>query len=128
VGRFAVNPAKEADLERRMQRLGLKEEDMEEHFVRGSGPGGQHRNKTSTCVHLRHRASAVEVRYGENRSQSVNRFIARRILVERLEALAGISSPKTVRHEKKKKQKKRRARKARAKRLASEDPDSILGG
>lgn len=68
-------------------RLFLKEEDLEETFVRSSGPGGQNVNKVSTCVVLKHRPSGLAVKCQEGRSQSANRAAARRILLEKLRAL-----------------------------------------
>jgi len=69
-----------------MGRVGLREHDLEERFVRSSGPGGQRVNKVSTCVILRHRPSGIEVRCQQERSQALNRFLARRLLLARLEA------------------------------------------
>ena len=126
MGRFAVNPLKEAELLKRMEAVGLREEEIEERFIRGSGPGGQHRNKTSTCVYLRHMPTGTEVRSAENRSQSVNRFLARRLLVERIEIARGITPPRQSRAEKQKKQKKRRHRRARGKALEGVDVESLL--
>lgn len=66
--------------------LPFREEDLEERFVRSQGPGGQHVNKTSTCVVLRHLPTGVEVRCQSERSQSQNRARARLLLAEKLEA------------------------------------------
>lgn len=63
-----------------------REQDLEERFVRSQGPGGQHVNKTSTCVVLRHLPTGVEVRCQSERSQSQNRVLARRLLASKLEA------------------------------------------
>src|SRR3989304_196550 len=68
-----------------MARLGIREEDLEETFVRSSGPGGQHVNKTATAVALTHRPSGVTVRCQKTRSQAMNRFYARRILLDKIE-------------------------------------------
>ncbi len=68
-------------------RLFLKEEDLEETFVRSSGPGGQNVNKVSTCVVLKHRPSGVTVKCQEGRSQAANRAAARRILLEKLQGM-----------------------------------------
>lgn len=84
---FGVSVHKQLELERRMAALGIRECDIEERFVRSSGPGGQHVNKTSTCVQLRHRPSGIEVRCQRERSQALNRFLARRELCDRLEAM-----------------------------------------
>ena len=82
---FNVNPTKEADLCRRMAKLNLREKDIIEKFIKGSGKGGQKVNKTSNCVYLKHVPTGIEVRCHRERSQNVNRFLARRILCDRLE-------------------------------------------
>ena len=74
------------DLSRRMAALGLREEDVEESFVRSSGPGGQNVNKVATCVQLVHRPTGVRVRCQSSRHQAANRRRARELLVARLEA------------------------------------------
>jgi protein subunit release factor B len=72
-------------LEKRMKKLGIREDDLREDFVRGSGPGGQKINKTSSTVVLRHLPSGVEVRCQRERSQVMNRHWARMELCDRLE-------------------------------------------
>jgi peptide chain release factor len=72
-------------LARRMKKLGIREDDLEEDFIRGSGPGGQKINKTSSTVMLRHGPTGVEVRCQRDRSQVMNRHWARIELCERLE-------------------------------------------
>ncbi len=71
---------------KRMTRLGIREDDLEEEFVRGSGPGGQKINKTSSTVVLRHVPTGLEVRCQKERSQVMNRHWARVELCDRLEA------------------------------------------
>jgi len=83
--KFPVSPNKQRELDMMMQRLGVRETDFEESFIRSSGPGGQNVNKVATCVVLRHRPSGLEVRCQRERSQVLNRFLARRILLQRLE-------------------------------------------
>lgn len=113
-----VSPQKEQDLLARMARLGLREQDLEESFVRGSGPGGQHVNKTATCVMLVHRPSGISVRCQASRSQGLNRFYARRILVEKIERQQlGQASAEQQRIEKVRRQKRKRSRRAKAKML-----------
>ncbi len=112
---FAVSDEKNRWLQERMATLGIREEDLEERFIRSSGKGGQHVNKTSTCVYLKHLPSGIEVKCMEERSQSLNRFLARRELVEKVAALAGVATPRNSRQEKAKKQKARRQRRAAAK-------------
>nr|WP_304441170.1 peptide chain release factor-like protein [Geobacter sp. DSM 9736] len=98
-------------LKEKMAELGLREEEIEESFIRSSGAGGQHVNKTSTCVHLRHKPTGLEVKCMKDRSQSVNRFLARRELLERLAALDGGKTATDFEQERIRKQKARRKRK-----------------
>jgi protein subunit release factor B len=109
---FAVSDEKNRWLRLKMLELGVREEDLEESFVRSSGNGGQHVNKTSSCVQLKHRASGFTVVCMRERSQSVNRFLARRELLERIEAASGVITPEMKRLEKLRKQKERRKRRA----------------
>ncbi len=113
-----VSPQKEQELTTRMARLGVREQDLEETFVRGSGPGGQHVNKTATCVVLVHRPSGISVRCQASRSQGLNRFYARRILIEKIERQQlGAASAEQQRIEKIRRQKRKRSRRAKAKML-----------
>jgi protein subunit release factor B len=77
-----------ASIEKRLAALGTSSADVEERFVRGSGPGGQKINKSSSCVTLRHRPTGIEVRCQRERSQAANREIAWAELCEKLEARA----------------------------------------
>ena len=95
-----------------MAALGIREEDLVEKFVRSSGKGGQHVNKTSTCVWLKHLPTGIEVKCMEARSQSLNRFLARRELAERIEALSGVPTRRDQEAEKVRKQKAKRKRRA----------------
>ena len=114
--RYNVNPLTEARLLERMEALGIREEDLEERFVRGTGSGGQKINKTSSAVQLVHKPSGIEVRCHESRSQSMNRFLARRALCDRLEAEAkGSKSAAAAERAKIRRQKARRARKTKVK-------------
>jgi peptide chain release factor len=70
-----------------MSKLNIKEEDIVERFVRSSGPGGQNVNKTSTCVHLKHLPTGLEVKCQQERSQAQNRYLARKILAAKVSAL-----------------------------------------
>ena len=95
----------------RMSACGINEQDLEERYIRSSGPGGQHVNKTSTCVVLHHRPSGLQVKCQDSRSQLLNRFYARRRLCELLEEKQlGTLSPAAKRIAKLKKQKDRRRR------------------
>ncbi len=115
---FGVTEAKAAWLRERMARLGLREEELEESFVRSGGPGGQNVNKVSSCVVLRHRPSGLEVKVQRERSQALNRFLARRLLIEKLETQRlGRLSEERRRIEKIRRQKRRRSRRAKEKML-----------
>jgi protein subunit release factor B len=116
---FPVSPAKQQALLERMQRLGIREEDIEESFVRARGKGGQHVNKASTAVLLVHRPSGVQVRCEQERSQALNRYRARQLLCEKLERqLLGKQSEEMQRIARIRRQKRRRSRRAQEKILA----------
>ena len=101
-----------------MQRLGVKENDLKESFIRSAGPGGQNVNKVSTCVVLRHLPSGMEVRCQQERSQSMNRYFARRILLQKLEALRlGALSAEAKRIAKIRAQKRKRSKRTKEKLL-----------
>ena len=112
---FGVSKEKERWLRERMEALGIHEKDVEEKFVRSSGSGGQKVNKTSTCVYLRHVPTGIEVKCMKERSQALNRFFARRELVQRIEKLSGMLTLEHVEREKKRRQKSKRAKRARLK-------------
>lgn len=113
---FPVSEAKIQDLLHRMERLTIKEGDLEENFIRGSGAGGQKINKTSVVVQLKHKPSGLEVRCQESRSQALNRFLARRLLVEKLEErVFKEKSEKQKSIEKIRRQKRRRSKRAKEK-------------
>jgi len=112
---FAVSEEKNQWLKDKMEVLGIRENDLEEKFVRSSGRGGQKVNKTSSCVYLRHIPTGIEVKCMRDRSQSVNRFLARRELVNRIEKLSGKLVPDDIKREKIKRQKSRRGRRSRLK-------------
>lgn len=108
---FPVSPEKEAALLAEMERLHIREADLEESFLRGGGPGGQKINKTSSTVLLRHRPTGLEVRCARERSQSLNRFFARRELCEKLAAkILGEKTRKQQEREKIRRQKRKRSK------------------
>ena len=74
------------EIDQRLARLGVRVADVDERVVRGSGPGGQKINKTSSTVALRHAPTGVEVRCQAERSQAANRETAWLELCEKLEA------------------------------------------
>ena len=98
-----------------MEELGIREEDLEESFIRSSGKGGQHVNKNSTCVRIRHIPTGIEVKCMEERSQSLNRFLARREIVEKVALLKGESTAKSMEQEKIRRRKARSKRRSAAK-------------
>jgi len=96
-----ISPEKEAALRERMERLGVREEEFRETFIRSSGPGGQKVNKTSSCVFLVHLPTGLSVKCQQERSQALNRFLARRLLLDRIERLrTGLVSAERMRVEK----------------------------
>lgn len=107
---FAVSEEKNRWLRQKMVELGVREVEFVENFVRSSGNGGQHVNKTSSCVQLKHTPTGIQVTCMRERSQSVNRFLARRELLERIEAASGVITPEMKRIAKLRKQKARRMR------------------
>jgi protein subunit release factor B len=116
--KFTVSDAKGQQLLKRMQDLGIREEDLVEKFIRGSGSGGQKINKTSSCVYLLHTPSRIEIKCQRERSQSLNRFFARRELCDRLEErIRGEKSRRRQAAEKIRRQKRRRSRRAKEKML-----------
>ena len=115
---FGVSGHKEEGLRARMASLGIQESDLVEKFIRSSGKGGQKVNKTSSCVYLRHKPTSIEVKCQKERSQSLNRFLARRILVDKIESLAlGRRSEERKRIEKIRRQKRKRSKRSKEKML-----------
>ena len=112
---FPVSEEKNRWLQERMESLGIDEKDLEEKFIRSSGSGGQKVNKTSTCVYLKHVPTGIEVKYMKERSQSLNRFLARRELVARIEKLSGVVTPDDIKIRKMRRQKSKRGRRAKLK-------------
>jgi peptide chain release factor len=113
---FNVTHEKEKMLHDKMEALGIKETDIIERFVRSQGHGGQKVNKTSTCVYLKHVPTGIEVKCQKERSQTLNRFLAHRILMKKIQNLIlGKESDEQQRIEKIKRQKRKRSKKAKEK-------------
>jgi len=116
---FPVTADKEAQLAQRMAGLGVREADIEETFVRSGGHGGQNVNKSATCVMLLHRPTRLQVKCQTTRQQGLNRFLARRLLLDKIEALQkGFVAAERARIEKIRRQKRKRSRRARERMLA----------
>ncbi len=106
-------------IEKEMERLGIREEDLIEKFILGAGKGGQKVNKTSSCVYLKHLPTQIEVKCQQERSRELNRLLARRILCEKIAYKIHQEKTKKQREEEKiRQQKKRRSRKLKQKILA----------
>ena len=116
---FKVSSRKEQALLQRMKELNICENDIEETFIRASGPGGQKTNKTSSCVSLRHIPTNIIVKCQRERSQALNRFLARRHLLDQIERMQkGFVKEDDLRIEKIRNQKRKRAKRAKEKKSA----------
>lgn len=92
-----------------IQTLGVDLSDIDESFIRGGGRGGQKINKSSNAVQLRHRPTGIAVKYQQHRQRAMNRILALRTMLEKLDP----GSKKIQQITKARKQKKRRQRRNR---------------
>ncbi|HEU0008315.1 MAG TPA: peptide chain release factor-like protein [Verrucomicrobiae bacterium] len=115
----AMNPEEADPLARRMAALGVREDDLEETFVRSGGHGGQNVNKTSTCVMLLHRPTGLRVKCQTSRQQGFNRLLARQLLLDKIETRrASQAEAERARLEKIRRQRRPRSRGAKERMLA----------
>jgi len=119
MGTFSVSLSKEKELREKMEALNIREEEIRESFIRSGGKGGQHVNKVSTCVYLKHIPTGIEVKCQEERSQSLNRYRARVLLVKKIDQMIkGRESEERQKIEKIRRQKRKRSKRAKEKMLA----------
>jgi protein subunit release factor B len=115
---FGTSPGKQQALLEKMDKLGIRESDIIEKFIRSRGHGGQNVNKVATCVYLKHIPTGLEVKVQRERSQALNRFLARRLLAEKIERMIlGRQSEEEQRREKIRRQKRKRSKRAKEKML-----------
>jgi peptide chain release factor len=115
----SLSPDKLAQLEQRMNALGVRESDLEETFVRSGGAGGQKVNKSSSCVMLLHRPTGLRVKCQTTRHQGLNRSLARQLLLDKIERMQkDRAEAEQARLEKLRRQKRKRSRGAKERMLA----------
>jgi protein subunit release factor B len=103
-----------------MLNLGVTESDFEESFIRSSGPGGQKVNKSSSCVYLIHIPTGLTVKCQRERSQALNRYLARRLLLDKIELMQkGFIAEERDKIEKIRRQKRKRTKRAKEKILTA---------
>ena len=122
-----ISPEKIEAIRKLMEEASVYEDDLEESFILGGGPGGQKTNKTSSVVRLSHEPSGVAVKVGESRSREDNRWLARRMLAETiLDNEHKRKSAARQKAEKIRRQKRRRSRRQKEKMLADKHAHSAI--
>jgi protein subunit release factor B len=120
-----VNLQKEQQLTQRMAVLGVRESDIEESFVKSGGKGGQNVNKLATCVMLLHRPTGLQVKCQTTRQQGLNRVLARRLLLDKIEKLqTGQAAAQEAKAAKIRRQNRQRSRGAKERVLAGKSHHS----
>ncbi len=120
-----VTPQKWAELDKRAAELGVRKEDVVERFVRSGGAGGQNVNKVSSAVYLKHLPTGIEVKVQQERSQALNRFLAWRLLIDKIaEKIKGEKTRRQQEREKIRRQKRRRSRRSKERMLEAKKHQS----
>lgn len=120
-----ITPQKLADLENQLKARGIRREDVTEKFLRSSGAGGQNVNKVSSAVYLKHLPTGIEVKMRQERSQALNRYLAWRLLLEKIESKQlGEKSKRRKEIEKIRRQKRKRSRRAKERMLGEKRKQS----
>ena len=107
-------PSKEKinQLNERCSKLNVNTDTTLVKSILGSGKGGQKQNKTNNCIYIKHLPTGIEVKCQQSRSKTLNEFLAKRLLCDKIERKNGIKSKNDLKHAKLKKQKKRRKRRS----------------
>ena len=122
-----ISPEKIEAIRKLMEEASVYEDDLEESFILGGGPGGQKTNKTSSVVRLFHEPSGVAVKVGASRSREDNRWLARRMLAETiLDNEHKRKSAARQKAEKIRRQKRRRSRRQKQKMLDAKHAHSEI--
>ncbi len=122
---FGISSAKQKELEEKLKKFNIKESDISEKFIHSSGNGGQNLNKVATCVYLKHIPTSIEIKCQKYRTQLLNRYCARKMLVEEFETrVLGEKSKKRQLIEKIRRQKHKRSKRAKEKILEAKKLNS----
>ena len=112
MARFGVSIEKERELKKRMIQMGILEKDLEESFISSSGPGGQNVNKVASCVLLKHIPTDIQVKCQQERSQGMNRYHARWLLIQKIAQLRYEENLRAIREKEIKRRRNRKRTKA----------------
>lgn len=122
---FGISAAKQKELEEKLKKFNIKESDISEKFIHSSGNGGQNLNKVAACVYLKHIPTSIEIKCQKYRTQLLNRYCARKMLVEEIETrVLGEKSKKQQLIEKIRRQKRKRSKRAKEKILEAKKINS----